>query len=169
MRFLRTQKERAHDLVPAELQHYLSDRIHVADWYPTADVRGLVMAAARILPVEDPLAFMGNFLAQEHAGGVYKRLHATHDLDSLMRRSGSMWSSIFDTGEFVVTREADQLHLRVTGFEDASAEICEVAKGYIAAAVETSGVPSPRLEKTACGARGDSLCAWVCRLPPDLG
>ena len=97
---LRRNKEKAREILPAKLLHYLDERIVVASWYPVEDYVVLLRAVGKISPSPNGNTFieMGRISARDHMEGTYSRLkkerespgrvHAA-DLDVRHRRDES--------------------------------------------------------------------------------
>ena len=55
---LRRNKEKAREILPAKLFHYLDERIVVASWYPVEDYVVLLRAVGKISPSPDGNTFI---------------------------------------------------------------------------------------------------------------
>jgi len=163
VRFLRRNKERARELLPPDLHHYLEERIEVTRWYPEADSVGLQRAAAALLPPmeDDPYEAMGRISAQLHVKGVYRHLLGDARPEVMPVRVLALWSSVHDTGKLRVAEMAPgSSQIELTDFEATSIEVCRSTAGYIREVYRMSGVADLDVRKTACRSAGDDRCSW---------
>lgn len=169
VRFLRSQKDRARELLPEALHHYLEERIEVIRWYPEIDGVGLQRAAAALLPEmeEDPHEAMGRIDAQLHLKGVYRHLLEDAQPEVLPVRVLALWSSMHDTGKMrVVHTEPGRSQIDLTDFGATSIELCKSTTGYIREVYRMAGVEDLNVRKSACVLSGDDLCSWLVTWKP---
>jgi hypothetical protein len=166
VRFLRTQKERASELLPPRLHRYLQERIEVSKWYPEEDSLALMRVLAGLLPLppggeQDPFEIMGRFAAQLHLRGVYRHLLEDARVEVLPVRVLALWSSMHDTGKVHVRMSHDGCaEIQLVGYGVKAIEMCKTTSGYIAEIFRFAGAKDVRLRHTACEVHGDDLCAW---------
>jgi hypothetical protein len=156
---LRKYKERAREVLPARLAHYLEERIVLASWYPLEDYIEITRAVAKVLPDAGPGVFemMGRVSAREHMAGTYSRLkkstnrHAAHTL----------LSALYDTGEMtVVTREPGHAVIDFARFAIPAREVCENFTGYQAERMTIQGFKDVQVKHVACRTEGARSCVW---------
>ena len=167
VRFLRKERERALPLVPAELRHYLEDRVFESRWYPERDLIPLVLVCAKLIggDPEETLHTFGRITANAHLdGGIYAHLGADGDPDSLAIKASALWSSQHDTGKLRLEIERDRLgSIRVDGYSHASRQMCLILTGYFQQFVDSSNLPNPQIKKRQCVSEGASHCEWELR------
>jgi predicted hydrocarbon binding protein len=164
VRFLRRRKEEARKLLPAELHHYLAERVLIASWYPEEDLIPLVRAMARVLGEPERAFFdkAGRISARTHAQGVYRHLVRPGERESLARRALVLWSSQHDTGSMEMLPEAPgQVRVVVRDFGAPSRELCVINGGYVAGTFEVNGCHEVRVQKLSCCMDGAPECAWL--------
>ena len=170
VRFLRSRREQARELLPSGLHHYLEDRIEVTRWYPEEDSVGLQRAVAALLPVtdEDAYELMGSLDAQLHLKGVYKHLREGARPEVLPVRIIALWSSVHDTGKVRIAQaESGRSQIDLVDFEATSIEVCKSATGYIREVYRMAGVENLNVRKSACRLSGDDLCSWTVTWNPE--
>ena len=161
VRLLRANRARAAELLPADLQHYLHERIQTSAWYPTPDLSGLLGALGKLLQPGSP------DVALEQLGAASARLQAGIYRDLLIgfgstSRAFALWSTQHDSGELRRTREGpDRTRFELVDFHDTSREICLMLAGYLKGALELNGLDDAHVEKLQCRLWGDRACAWT--------
>jgi hypothetical protein len=163
VRFLRSRREQAREVLPPELRHYLDERINESSWYPESDLSALVDATASLLPGErdEVLANMGVHTAREHLDGVYSHLRL-EDPASMSRRALALWASQHDSGRFdVATVAPGEIRMTVRDFAHPTKTLCGILTGYFVETVRIAGLTSPTIRKDACVLRGDEACIWT--------
>jgi hypothetical protein len=170
VRFLRSRRDEARDLLPPELHHYLEDRIEVTRWYPEEDSVGLQRAVAALLPVADDDAYelMGSLNAQLHRKGVYQHLFENVRTEVLPVRIIALWSSVHDTGKVRISLpKPGRSRIDLADFEATSREVCKSTTGYIREIFRMANVENLDVRKTACRLSGDDLCSWTVTWDPE--
>lgn len=161
IKFLRRQRERALEVLPASLHHYLQQRISESSWYPEEDLLEILRAMLRLTPGDDTgsLESMGRATARAHQEGVYAHLMEGRGSPS---KSFALWSSMHDSGSLKVVDEASRRQrIDLIDFGLPSHEMCTIVGGYIAETFRMRGVV-PRVEKIACRLDGDDRCSYRC-------
>lgn len=159
VRLLRSQKDKARELLPPELQHYLGERISTSTWYPAQDLPGLLKAASQLRPgsPDRALELMGEMTVRAQAD-VYRDLLLGGGSTS---RTFALWSAQYDTGELRRIREApNAVRFELTDFADTSREVCILMGGYFKGALTINGMADPNVDKLSCRLWGDEACAW---------
>jgi len=162
VRFLRSRKERARELLPSGLHHYLDGRIQESSWYPEEDLVGLLEAMLPLMPGEreDVLREMGVQSARDHLDGVYRHLRFD-SIDAIPRRAVALWGSQHDTGRFdVATTAAGEVVMTVRDFGHPSETLCGILGGYFVETIRMTGATNVVGAKQACVVRGDTECVW---------
>ncbi|MEB2343763.1 MAG: hypothetical protein OZ948_03385 [Deltaproteobacteria bacterium] len=162
VKFLRSRRAEAEPLLPAELRHYLDERIRVASWYPECDMVGLVRVVARLLPKggEPPLAAIGRLNARNNMAGAYRHLFESADLSRVPLRAVTLWRSMHDTGDFRVTLEEGEARVDVVGYGYPCPEMCAMIGPYVEELFGAAGVKNVRAQKRACGLDGAAACSY---------
>jgi len=166
VRFLRSQRERAAEVLPPELQPYLEESVLASSWYPEAHLIGLLRAAAGLVggDRDETLREFGRISARHHLEGIYSHLRLQEDPLAFPRRAFALWSAQHDSGRLRLDMKGDgEADLRVEGYAAPSPEMCLVLSGYLTEVFAESALGEPRLEKQACCNRGDDVCAWSVR------
>jgi len=158
VKYLRQRRAEALAVLPAELHHYLDERIRGSGWYPERDLLELIRATARLVsgPIDQVLEIMGESSAREHMA-VYGDLLTS----SSTSRAFALWSTQHDTGQLHMTEEApNRLRVEITGYDDPSREMCLVSQGYFKGVLIMNGMRDLAVEKICCRIWGDDRCAW---------
>jgi len=159
VKFLRSRRDQAMELLPTEHRHYLEDTIKSSAWYPLADLLVLVGVAADVLATgrDQAFEFMGEFAARAHA-----ELYG-----DLLRGAGSnsrvfaLWSTQFDAGGMHRTTEGPgRARVELRDFRSPSRELCLLIGGYIKGTLGLNDVEDIVVEKLGCTVKGDPLCVW---------
>ena len=157
---LRTHKEKASAVLPPALQHYLSERIVVASWYPLEDYVALLRACGKVLPSEGGVSVyqaMGRAAARDHMSGTYSRLKHTVSRQAAF----TLLTSMYDSGEMkVLDRTPGRAALEYHGFAIPSREVCETFTGYNLERMDMLGFEDTRVRHVACRADGAQTCRW---------
>lgn len=168
VRFLRTQKERARELLPPDLHHYLEERVAESRWYPEDDLEGLLEAVLSLMPGPraETLAAMGAQTARQHLEGVYSHLSGG-TAEGVSTRAFALWASQHDTGSFSAERvEPGENLMKVRDFGHPSEIMCGILGGYLAETLRVDGATEVRAIKEACVLRGDPECVWRLKYQP---
>jgi hypothetical protein len=162
VKFLRSRRDEAEARLPADLRHYLDERIDIAGWYPEQDMVGLVRVLARLLPPggEDPLVTIGRLNARHHMAGAYRHLFGDADLSRVPLRAATLWRSMHDTGELRVTLEEGEARVDVTGYGHPTREMSIMMAPYVEELFSAAGAKQVRSGKAACCIDGAPACSW---------
>jgi hypothetical protein len=163
VKWLRTNRDAALRALPAQLHHYLDDRIQIASWYPEEDLVALVRALARILPAGEGNLYeqMGRFSAREQLAGVYRHLLEGRDALSIPRRGLVLWQSQHDSGRLSVAIEGPgSARIEVVDYAMPTREMCGILLGYTVEMFVMADLKNPSVRKTACRLDGADRCAW---------
>jgi len=163
VKFLRSRKEGAREKLAPELHHYLEERISSAQWYPEADLLGLIHAVLDLLPGgrEAALEQMGRYTASIHSEGIYAKLmeHGTNANSAF-----ALWSTMHDTGELISTPlDEGQVRIELRDYACSSPEFCAITQAYIEETFRLGG-RSAHMQKEHCRCRGDAVCSWLVTL-----
>ena len=162
VKFLRSRRAEATALLPAELRHYLDEKINVARWYPEQDMVGLVRVLARLLPAshEEPLVTIGRLNARHHMQGAYRHLFDGFDLSRVPLRAVTLWRSMHDTGDLHVTLREREAQVDVVDYGHPSPEMCVMIRPYLEELFSAAGAKNVRSEKSACCLAGAGACSY---------
>jgi hypothetical protein len=159
---LRANPDRARQLLPNRLHHYLQDRILPSSWYPEGDQIELLRVVSSFMPPEpNPLLVMGRMAATIDLTTVYRGHVRPGDPQRTLSSCSALWRSYHDTGEMSASDEGENavlVHLR--GYRAACREMCLVTQGYLLEAAVQAGAHEPRIEKVTCCVHGAPECCW---------
>jgi len=107
---LRANAERSRQLLPANLHHYLEERIVQAAWYPLEDHLAMLRILPKLFPKAgaDFFVQVGRATAKEQMSGVYGRLAG----DTSRKAIGTLLAAMFDTGERMTLQGFDDVVAR---------------------------------------------------------
>jgi uncharacterized protein (TIGR02265 family) len=173
MRYLRArgadEAERVLRRMSSEDQAVLRGMILPSSWYPADLVVRLEMTIAALLSRGDRRQLfvdMGRFTADANLGpnGVQRPYVREGDPHHLLRHVPQMYAAQHGGG----TRVSEQTGptsavVRTLAGEDATADDCLTAVGWLKRAIEISGGRVVLVEETRCRARGADACEYVCR------
>jgi hypothetical protein len=158
-------KERARQLLPPHLHHYLEDRILLSAWYPETDHLELIRALDKISREknpelqDDPLEIGGRMLARHNFSGVYSHLISPGDPETTLRHAAAMWQSYHDTGLCsVLVIGPRRVRLEVRNYGLPSTEVCRTRAGFYSEMVRMSGGTDVVTSELHCSARGAPSC-----------
>ena len=143
----------------------LSEHVATNVWYPVGLWNRLMQAllTARGAPV---ITSLSRHIAAEDVNFLFKMLLKMGSPEFLLRRTESIWSRYFDTGQFLAT-ELEVHHWRLTldaakSEEDAPCSIvCTYGvTGWVSEAMALTGAQSSRLVHTRCRFHGAEVCEW---------
>ena len=159
VKVLRSRKQESLAHLPAELHHYLADRIVVSSWYPEADFFQLLCACAALYPGGDAaFEMLGAATAQDHAEGMYSDI-VKRDAVS---RARIMWKTQHDTGDLVLVAQAEKsATYELRDWAPVSPKYCRVAGGYFTELHRLDGAPAPAYTHPKCRAAGADCCVFV--------
>jgi hypothetical protein len=165
VKFLRSRRKEALERLPAELHHYLENRILEVSWYPESDLLTLIRVMIELLPgtMEDIVQVIGQTTAQEHREGIY-----SHLLEGGPTPAGgfALWSSMHDSGRLQARRDGDSgMLIDLIDYAYPSAEMCLMVEAYILESLAMGGV-IPNAEKLCCQRDGGDRCSWRLRWKP---
>lgn len=172
MKYLRAQgterSERVLRLASAQDQAVLRGVLLPSTWYPADILLRLEMTIAAVLARGDRHALfmdMGRFAAETNLGpsGVQRSYLRDGDPHFLLRNVPRMYASQHSLG----TRTYEQAGphaavIRTLDGEEADAEDCLTAVGWLERAIALSGARDVRVVETACRARGAPCCEYRC-------
>jgi hypothetical protein len=169
VKFLRTQREKAEQLLPPRLHAYLNTQLNVSAWYPEADMIELVKVLAKLLPGsgEEALVQIGRLNARMHLQGTYAHLLEDARPALLPVRAVALWRSMHDTGEFRLRVEDDGADAELAGYGHPSAEMCVMLGAYLQELFVLAGVRDPSAEERACCRSGAPACTWRIAWTPE--
>ena len=156
---LRRNKEKARELLPPKLAHYLEERIVVASWYPIEDYVALLRTVGKVLPNPDGNVYveMGRSAARDHMEGTYSRLKKSVNRQAAF----TLLTSMYDSGEMkVLERAPGHALVEWVGFAMPTREVCETFTGYQAQRMEMQGFEDVTVRHVRCRAEGGSSCRW---------
>ncbi len=165
VKMLRTQRERALAILPAQLHSYLHERILVSSWYPEEDQLGLLRALASFMPrAPDPYVVMGRGTARSDLTGIYKHQLRAGDVERTLAFAGALWRNAHDTGEMTTEHEGPgTLVVRLRDYGAVSSEMCRVLTGYFLELVALAANRRADVKHGECRAAGASICTWRVR------
>jgi hypothetical protein len=166
LRFRRADAETA---VPAQLQHYLSERVLAGSWYPEEDYVGLCKVLARLMAgTPDAWATFGTVAARGVLDSVYRAMIIPGSPARTLLGVPRYWAHYHTTGRLEVTLDGDAAaRIEIFDYASSSPEICRSIGAFYTEVLKTAGGREVRLVKQACRASGEPRCLWDARwLPP---
>ena len=163
VKFLRSRRDRALQVLPGSLHAYLDKRIDVSAWYPEEDVLGLTRALARLMPEGNESAYrlLGELNARNHTEGSYGHLLGEVCLETLPIRLAALWKTLHDTGELVFEPELPRGgRVRLEGYASPGPEMCRVIEAYLAATLARAGLDAIASSHESCVHGGAKCCIW---------
>lgn len=166
VKFLRSRKEEAREILPPHLQHYLNTRILATSWHSEEDYLGLMRAVVELWP-EPSERGVSKFedasrgTTEAFFEGPYKALVRSGDPGRSLASLGALWRLRHDTGEFEVSPEGEgEARVVLRDYALIEPEACELTQGTLWGLVHHSGGKGIEIEHTRCRARGDEACEW---------
>lgn len=159
VRALRKHKDKAREVLPPKLAHYLEERIVVASWYPLEDYIALLRAVGKTMGKTTTADYieMGRVSAKEHMEGTYSRLNKTTNRQAAF----TLLTSMYDTGEMkVLERAPGRALLEWSGFALPTREVCDTFTGYQLQRMENQGFEEVTVKHIKCRAEGGNSCRW---------
>ena len=165
IKVLRSQRERALELLPSRLHHYLAERILASTWYPLEDHVELLRTITNLLspngPSDGSWQLMGRGTARMDLTGLYSAQLRRGDAEGTMRWMAVMWKNAFDCGEVKVQLDGpNHASVRLRGFPLGSREICGICTGYIIESVQLATDHEPEVKHVVCRGLGGNECSW---------
>jgi hypothetical protein len=167
VKYLRSRKEAARDVVPPSLHRYLDTRILSTSWHPEEDYLELMRALVKIRPTTDATPGVSPWEAAARASnaayveGPYKVLLRPGDPAQTLANFGALWRLRHDTGDIRVVPEGDTAaRLELRDYALVAREACELIQGTIWSVLHHAGAEKLRVEQVRCRARGDEACVW---------
>ena len=161
VKFLRSHRAHALEVLPGDLLHYLDERVLAGSWYPEHDILRILQAVVQLLGNPKGFEFCGAMLARSNLASIYGHvLRPGHDIRSVLSYISGLWSNYHDTGAESATFDEDHCRIELRGFDVHSAEYCRVIGAYNAELIELTGAKLRATRKLSCTARGDEFCTW---------
>ena len=160
VKFLRKNRDRAVELLPAAQQRYLEEDIRLSSWYPEGDFVELIRACAKLIPLDYDAAVqqMGLIGARAHAEVYGDLLRSSTKSNSSVF---ALWSAQHDTGELRGFWESPtSSRIELVEFGAPSREVCLLAMGYLQGGFQLNGYDDISIEKRSCAADGADRCLW---------
>jgi hypothetical protein len=167
VKYLRSQREAAHERLSPDLRHYLDEKIQPALWYPEQDLLDLIRVMLELVPVprDEALVSMGRGVAREHLEGVYGHLRVGglggSDLVALARSSFALWATMHDTGRLVArVEEKGNATFEICDYGLPSPEMCTILTAYFCETLRMAGAGDPEVHEVECRVDGAATCRW---------
>jgi hypothetical protein len=159
---LRANRERALQLLPDKLHHYLDESILISSWYPEADQIEMLRVLSSLMPPEpNPFLAIGRMAAAVDLTGVYRGYVWKGEPGRTVHACSALWRSYHDTGEMVASDDGERGTLvRLRGYRAACREMCLMTQGYLLEAARQGGAREPKIEKLGCTVHGAAACSW---------
>src|SRR5262249_8607715 len=155
VRTLRAQRERAVEVLPEDLHHYLDERILVGTWYPLDDVFRATRALIDLGGGGDKgWDRAGTLLARNDLHTVYAHFIQGKNVESALRSIAALWSNYYDTGKEHATFSPGTCTIELEGFALRDAGYCRMIGAYNAELINATGGRVLATRKVACTARG---------------
>lgn len=163
VKYLRKQKQRAREALPARLHEYLETQIVITDWYPERDMYELMQALEKLLPITGPDLYreVGVLNAHNHLRGSYRHLLKDMHLRALPVRAEALWKSLHDTGQLVIRVEDDSSgRVLLRDYANPGPDMCLVIESYMAEVFRLIGIESVQTAVESCVHHGGTECRW---------
>ncbi len=160
VKFLRTHKTRALEVLPPDLQHYLTERVLLGSWYPERDVMGLLTAMLEVAGVGDAYERAGAIVARRNLATIYASHIQRSDPEAALRYISALWSNYHDTGREKATFTGSTCRIEISDFGIVDADYCRVIGAYNRELIELTGGEVRTMQKLSCTAAGDPTCVW---------
>ncbi|MCI4398120.1 MAG: hypothetical protein JHC34_04695 [Acidobacteria bacterium] len=148
----------------AERSALLKGPVLQGNWYPVDLLIKLVTAAEGkvAVPGGRTLAWeLGRYSADTGLKGIYKVFFKMADISFILKRAPGVWASYYDSGMMqVLVAEPNKAIMRIAGFDQPSAILCDRVLGWMERTVEMSGGKRVVMSHPACAARGDDFCEY---------
>lgn len=159
----------AERLIPAELQHYLEDRVLSSSWYPEEHYKILLLALGSVLkPLvknSDVWEFIGMEGAQQDFTGIYASAVRKGDPWGGLERIGVVWSMFRDTGRIELVRESETAaRVLIHDYPMACPEINGTITGYLQRFVELCGAQEISVQLMRTPNPKQAPSEWMVRL-----
>lgn len=158
---LRAMPQRARQVLPARLHHYIDERILVSSWYPEADYLALITALTQILPAPrgvDVWEHLGVVSAQHDLTTVYRGLLRGGDLMATVRAARDLFRIYHEPVTIDIEVEGDRILLDVLEYTSMSAGHCRFITAYMKTHAKMTLDRPVQLTETLCRSRGDDRC-----------
>lgn len=146
------------EALTAEEQRIYASLVATA-WVPVEFATSFYVAAAPLLhpKAPRPLLQIGRDLARENLRGVFRFVLRIVSQQMLMEKTASMWRTYHDRGRATVVAEGPcKLRFEVTDYPGLPERMRETIAGWIAQAIELTGVDNVRVVKS-----DDDRNRWV--------
>lgn len=134
-------------------------------WYELSILLKLMKEAEARLPAIQGRSFareLGRHSAEAGLYGVYKLFFKAANPNYIIKMATKVFPTYYDSGQIsVVKSEAKQAVVRLEGFNQPSAVVCDRIMGWMERALELSGAMKMRFEHPLCAARGDAYCEYT--------
>jgi hypothetical protein len=157
---LRSQRTRALELLPAELHHYLDERILIGSWYPDRDVQRVLKAFIQLMGGTDGWERAGVLLARKDLTTVYANVLAGRSLEQVLTHISGLWGNYHDTGTEHASFLTGTCKIEIRDFAIRSSDYCRLIGAYNGELVERAGGRVAKTRKVSCTSRGDPSCIW---------
>ncbi len=172
MRYLRARGDETTDRIlrrlPESDQVVLKGMLLPSSWYPAVVLQRVDTAAAALLARGDRRHFfmdLGRFSAETNLGptGVQRPYLREGEPQFLLRHVPYMYAAQHEGGRRTYEQNGERgAVLRTFDSEEADAEDCLTAVGWLQRAVELAGGRNVRVNETLCRARGAPHCEYRC-------
>lgn len=172
MKYLRSRgadsEERVLRRLSAADQTVVRGALYPSSWYPADLLLRLEMTIAALLASGDRRRLfldMGRFSAETNLGpaGVQRPFLKVGDPHYLLSNAPVMYSAQHSAGRRTYERSAERgAVVRTFDGEEATAEDCLTAVGWLERAIELSGGREARVVEAQCRSRGAAHCEYRC-------
>jgi hypothetical protein len=153
VKFLRSRRDEARALLPADLHKYLEQRILAANWYPEADFVTLLRVLVSMLPGQsrETWEMVGEQAAESHFAGAYQPF-IQRGTRRVVESFDALWHLQHDTGRWEIVLDQDSAEARLTGFSFGSTGYGHLMSGYFRRILAISGARSSACSLVHCDA-----------------
>lgn len=169
VRFLRHHRDLASQALPADYQHYLTERILATAWIEDAHYSVLLRATAEVMErgklVPEPnlsaYEYMGRSSAAMDYADIYKGLLKKGDPKRTLQNLEKLYQLRHESKRAHVSFEGPvEASVLVNDPEFASDESCKTVSGLIWQTLHEAGAGNIKVQKTHCQKTGAPSCRW---------
>jgi hypothetical protein len=169
VRTLRSNRARALELLPADLHHYLDQRILVGSWYPDQDVQRVLRAFIQLMGGSMGWERAGVLLARKDLSTVYANILAGRSVEAVLTHISGLWDNYHDTGTERATFSPGKCRIELQDFSIRSGDYCRLVGAYNGELIERAGGRVENMRKVSCTSVGDPTCIWEYDWSPASG
>ncbi len=146
IKLMRQNRERALQLLPPDLTHYLDERVIVTHWYPGGDHHRLTLVMGEL--VGGNWEMLGRGLALSELTGAYRHVLKPREPLRTLRALPGLWKLNHNTGELDVQWSAPVATVTVKNWGLALQEHVAIMRAYMLQLLEMCDAVEPTVRVT---------------------